>query len=94
MADRGLAQLSDQLQQYEPLADVEMLAEGGAGAGEMAPRLTLNRATSNQRSKHQEVSHMQNKYDDEIGLLRENVASLELKNKKYLDIIGMTASEN
>ena len=27
-------------------------------------------------------------------MLRENVASLELKNKKYLDIIGMTASEN
>ena len=53
----------------------------------------MTRTSSQHRSKHQEVSYLQNKYENEIKELREQVTELEEKNVKYLQIIGMTASE-
>ena len=45
-------------------------------------------------SKSVEVAALQTSYDQEISGLRGQITSLETKNKKYLEIIGMTASEN
>ena len=62
-------------------------------------RLSLSRGASMRSrtgalSKLHEVSHLQAQYEGEITELRSQVAALELKNKKYLEIIGMTASEH
>ena len=45
------------------------------------------------QSKIHDISIMSSKFEDEIKELREQNTVLESKNKKYLDIIGMTASE-
>ena len=45
-------------------------------------------------SKSVEVADLQTSYDQEISGLRGQITSLETKNKKFLEIIGMTASEN
>ena len=44
-------------------------------------------------SKSLEVTQIQTKYEAEINELREHKVKLETKNKKYLEIIGMTAGE-
>ena len=45
------------------------------------------------QSKSHDISIVSSKFEDEIKELREQNTVLESKNKKYLDIIGMTASE-
>ncbi len=74
------------------------MAEDGAGEENLLAKVSMSRANSVKSrcgalSKTQEVSHLQSKYENEIEELRQQTASLEMKNKKYLEIIGMTASE-
>lgn len=45
------------------------------------------------QSRANEISMVSSKYETEITELREQIISLEVKNKKYLEVIGMTASE-
>ena len=45
-------------------------------------------------TKSLELSHLQSQYEEEINELRGQIAALETKNRKYLEIIGMTAGEN
>jgi len=77
------------------------MAEGNAGPPDdhiNMVRLSMSRTASVRSragaSKTQEVSLLQRKYESEICELRDQVASLELKNRKYLEVIGMTASEH
>ena len=44
-------------------------------------------------SKSHDFTALARKFEDQIVELREQNAALELKNKKYLEIIGMSASE-
>ena len=44
-------------------------------------------------SKSLEATRYQSQYDDEISELRGQIAALETKNRKYLEIIAMTAGE-
>lgn len=45
-------------------------------------------------SKSYEVQQLNLKYEGEISGLRDQISALEMKNKKYLEIIGMTAGEH
>ena len=44
-------------------------------------------------SKSLEATRYQSQYEDEISELRGQIAALETKNRKYLEIIGLTVSE-
>ena len=44
-------------------------------------------------SKSLEATRYQSQYEDEISELRGQIAALETKNRKYLEIIAMTAGE-
>ena len=44
-------------------------------------------------SKSLEATRFQSQYEDEINELRGQISALETKNRKYLEIIGMTAGE-
>ena len=45
-------------------------------------------------SKFTNATHLKSQYESEVTELRNQITGLETKNKKYLEIIGMTASEN
>ena len=45
------------------------------------------------QSKSHDISMLGSKYESEINELRDYIKALETKNRKYLEIIGMTASE-
>ena len=73
--------------------------------GEEEPLLLLNasmvrtnsvksRATIGlNQSKSQDITALARKYESEIKELREQNEDLEMKNRKYLEIIGLTATE-
>ena len=83
--------------------DVEMTNEGAVnnstGAEDVKQLATMSRSVSmrsragHSLSRIQEVSQLQLKYEGEVEDLRRQIAELESKNKKYLEVIGMTASE-
>ena len=45
------------------------------------------------QSRSHDISALGVKYESEIKELRDYITALETKNRKYLEIIGMTASE-
>ena len=59
----------------------------------MSRSVSMRSRVGHSLSRIQEVSHLQMKYEGEVEELRRQVADLESKNKKYLEVIGMTASE-
>ena len=70
------------------LLDCEML-ENGEETNNVWDRTNRSLNTS----KSHEVSALNGKFLAEVKELREQITGLDSKNKKYLEIIGMTASE-
>ena len=83
--------------------DVEMTNEGAVNSttgaedvkqlGTMSRSVSMRSRAGHSLSRIQEVSQLQLKYEGEVEDLRRQIAELESKNKKYLEVIGMTASE-